>query len=170
VKNILFLIFAIVIPFSVFAQAPHRKGYQLIYEESFKGDALNTNDWVYCEGSRVGQKSTPLPFRAHIEFELDKDVWFRDGFEYNPEGIIFYDNGKEVDKCDWHELIANQMIWFTALNGVGKLDIFTQLGKTVLSISAIIPRNIPASICFLIVILSSIPIGLIHLNLFHGHL
>lgn len=78
-KNILFLIFAIVISFSVFAQAPQGKGYQLIYEEAFKGDTLNTNDWVYREVRRDGQKSTPLPFRAYIEFELDKDGWFRDG-------------------------------------------------------------------------------------------
>ena len=237
-KNILFLIFAIVISFSVFAQAPQGKGYQLIYEEAFKGDTLNTNDWVYREGRRdglgwvdgfnskdnvyvkdgalhivcrreklndrmentgggiiskrdfgygyyeclskpfmaghgvhtsfwqrgsqrnnndifeidsyeidsktflatnnlymnltpKGQKSTPWPFRAHIEFELDKDGWFRDGYEYTPEGIIFYDNGKEVAKSDWHELTANQMIWLTALNGVGKLDTLAQPGETV---------------------------------------
>lgn len=34
-------------------------------------------------------------------------------------------------KSDWHELTANQMIWLTALNGVGKLDTLAQPGETV---------------------------------------
>jgi hypothetical protein len=67
-------------------------------------------------------KYTPWPHRAQVPFTLDKDGWFLDAYEFTPEGIIFYDNGTVVAKCDWHELNARQAIWLTALNGVGKVD------------------------------------------------
>jgi hypothetical protein len=91
---------------------------------------LATNN-LYMTLTRKGEKTTPWPFRAHIEFELDKEGWFLDGYEYTPDGIIFYDNGKVVAKCDWHQLTANQMVWLTALNGVGKLDTAAQPGESV---------------------------------------
>ncbi len=238
ITKIAFILFLSVFQNNIFAEAPAGKGYTLIYNEEFKGDTLNTNDWFYREGrregldwvdgfnrkenvyvkdgalhiicrreflngrmentgggvlskrdfgygyyeclskpfmaghgvhtsfwqrgslrnnndifeidsyeidskqyvatnnlymnlTRKGQKSTPWPFRAHVEFELDKDGWFLDGYEYTPDGIIFYDNGKEVAKCDWHQLTANQMMWLTALNGVGKLDTAAQPGESV---------------------------------------
>jgi len=229
-------LFVILLP--AYAEPPVGKGYELIYEEAFKGDTLNTNDWIYREGRREGlgwvdgfnckenvyvkdgalhivcrreklndrmentgggvlskrdfgygyyeclskpfmaghgvhtsfwqrgslrnnndifeidsyeidskmylatnnlymsltpkgMKDYPWPHRAHVEFTLDKDGWFLDAYEYTPEGVIFYDNGKVVAKAEWHQLTANQMIWLTALNGVGKLDTTAQPGESV---------------------------------------
>lgn len=62
------------------------------------------------------------PHRAQIPFETDEDGWFLDAYEYTPDGIIFYDNGKEVARADWKELNAAQAVWLTALNGVGKVE------------------------------------------------
>ncbi len=234
----LLLLFLSVLPIVFNAAPPVGKGYKLVYEEAFRGDTLNTNDWIYREGRREGlgwvdgfnckenvyvkdgalhivcrreklngrmentgggiiskrdfgygyyeclskpfmaghgvhtsfwqrgslrnnndifeidsyeidsktylatnnlymnltpkgMKNYPWPYRAQIEFTLDKEGWFLDGYEYTPEGILFYDNGKVVAKCDWHELTANQMIWLTALNGCGKLDTAAQPGESV---------------------------------------
>jgi len=236
-KALLFLLVA----FSyvhICAAPPAGKGYKLIYEEAFRGDTLNTNDWIYREGRREGlgwvdglnckenvyvkdgllhivcrreklngrmentgggiiskrdfgygyyeclskpfmaghgvhtsfwqrgsqrknndifeidsyeidsktyvatnnlymnlapkgMRYSPWPHRAQVEFTLDKEGWFLDGYEYTPEGVIFYDNEKVVAKAEWHELTANQMMWLTALNGVGKLDTAAQPGESV---------------------------------------
>jgi len=118
---------------SFWQRGSYRNNNDIFEIDSYEIDSkqyLATNN-LYMVLTRKGQKSTPWPFRAHIEFELDKEGWFLDGYEYTPEGIVFYDNGKEVAKCDWHQLTANQMIWLTALNGVGKLDTAAQPGESV---------------------------------------
>ncbi len=237
-SRIIILLFAIVFQLNILAEAPAGKGYTLLYNEEFKGDTLNTNDWFYREGrreglgwvdgfnckenvyvkdgmlhiicrreplkgrmentgggilskrdfgygyyeclskpfmaghgvhtsfwqrgssrnnndifeidsyeidskqyvatnnlymnlTRKGQKVTPWPHRAHVEFTLDKNGWILDGYEYTPDGVIFYDNEKVVAKAEWHQLTANQMMWLTALNGVGKLDTTAQPGESV---------------------------------------
>lgn len=70
----------------------------------------------------AGYKEYPWPHRANIPFQFNSDGWFLDAYERTPEGIIFYDNGKVVAKAEWDELNAAQMVWLTALNGVGKVD------------------------------------------------
>jgi len=64
----------------------------------------------------------PWPHRANIPFKFNADGWFLDAYERTPEGVIFYDNGKIVAKAEWDELNATQMVWLTALNGVGTVD------------------------------------------------
>lgn len=236
--RIIVVLLLIVLSSNSYAQPPAGKGYTLLFNEEFKGDTLNTNDWIYREGRREGlgwvdgfnakenvyvkdnalhiicrreklndrwentgggiiskrdfgygyyeclskpfmaghgvhtsfwqrgslrnnndifeidsyeidskqylatnnlymnltpkgMKNYPWPHRAHVEFTLDNDGWILDAYEYTPEGVIFYDNGKVVAKAEWHELTANQMIWLTALNGVGKLDTAAQPGESV---------------------------------------
>lgn len=65
----------------------------------------------------------PWPHRANIPFKFNTDGWFLDAYERTPEGVIFYDNGVVVAKAEWKELNAAQMVWLTALNGVGTVDV-----------------------------------------------
>jgi Glycosyl hydrolases family 16. len=239
-KNICHMIVLLLLTIigNVQAASPIKKGYKLLFEETFRGDTLNTNDWYYREGRREGlgwvdglnrkenvyvkdgllhiilkresingrmentgggiitkhdfgygyyeclskpfmaghgvhssfwqrgsltpnndifeidsyeidsktfvatnnlyvslapkgMKYSPWPHRAQVPFTLDKDGWFLDAYEYTPDGVIFYDNNKVVAKADWHELNAAQMVWLTALNGVGKLDTTKLPGESI---------------------------------------
>ncbi len=230
---LLFLLFLIT---SLPAQPPAGKGYVLIYDESFPGDTLNTNNWLYREGLRTGtgingynrkenvyvkdgmmhiaakyemvdgvyhntgggimskkdfgygyyeclskpfmagtgvhsafwQRGSnvsgstifeidsyeidskswlgcnnlyyypstaaytewPWPHRANIPFAFNSSGWFLDAYERTPEGVIFYDNGQVVARAEWDELNAGQMVWLTALNGVGTVDKTKLPGET----------------------------------------
>lgn len=68
-------------------------------------------------------KRVPWPHRAQVPFKTDADGWWVDAYEYTPEGIRFFDNGKEVAFCEWPELTAAQAVWLTALNGCGTVDV-----------------------------------------------
>lgn len=70
----------------------------------------------------------PWPHRANIMFTTDKDGWWIDAYEYTPEGITFYDNGKIVAQCEWENLNAAQQVWLSALNGCGKVEVDKQPG------------------------------------------
>ncbi len=72
----------------------------------------------------------PWPHRANIPFKFNADGWFLDAYERTPEGVIFYDNGNIVAKAEWDELNATQMVWLTALNGVGTVDAANLPGET----------------------------------------
>ncbi|MBL0745777.1 LamG-like jellyroll fold domain-containing protein [Chryseolinea lacunae] len=72
----------------------------------------------------------PWPCRANLPFEFRPDGWFLDAYEYTPEGVTFYDNGKVVARAEWRELTAAQVVWLSALNGVGKVDAAKQPGET----------------------------------------
>jgi len=82
---------------------------------------LATNN-LYLLLSLKGYKESPWPHRGHVPFKLLPDGSFLDGYEYTPEGVIFYDNGKVVAKAEWDNLTAAQCVWLTALNGCGKVD------------------------------------------------
>ena len=91
---------------------------------------LATNNLYIDLGDSV-RRYVPWPHRAQIPFKVDKDGWFLDAYEYTPEGVIFYDNGKEVARAEWHELNSAQAVWLTALNGVGPVDADKQPGASV---------------------------------------
>jgi len=202
---------------------PPSKDYELLYEEEFKGDSLNTNDWKYREGFRGGgtmfhnslnrkqnvsvsnnelhiatyqenvdgklcntgggviskhqfgygyyetlskpfmaargvhssfwqaggcrgnnnlfeidgyeiDSKQPMachnlyvfnaawPTRDHQPLKLLPDGGYLMGYEYTPEGVIFYENGKKIARADWKELTVAQTVLLTALNGTGKVD------------------------------------------------
>lgn len=90
---------------------------------------IATNN-LFVDPNGYGFKSMPWPYRSNIPVELDRDGWFVDAFEYAPDGITFYDNGKVVAVArypkDFPDLVAQQNIWLTALNGVGRVDEATQ--------------------------------------------
>lgn len=95
---------------------------------------IDSAQWIACNNLylQLGTKSqsVPWPHRANIPFALRPDGWFHDAYEYTPEGVIFYDNGKVVAKAEWKELTAAQCVWLTALNGVGKVDADKQPATT----------------------------------------
>ena len=79
---------------------------------------------------REKERYVAWPHRAQVPFQTDADGWFLDAYEYTPEGIIFYDNGEVVAKAEWRDLTAQQMVWLTALNGCGKVDVEALPGAT----------------------------------------
>lgn len=85
---------------------------------------------LYIHLGTKAQTWVPWPFRSNIPFTLQPDGWFLDGYEYTPEGVIFYDNGVRVASVKWPELTAAQVVWLTALNGTGKVDVEKQPGET----------------------------------------
>ena len=82
---------------------------------------LATNN-LYVHLSRKGYKESPWPHRGHVPFKFQADGSFLDAYEYTPDGVVFYDNGKIVAKAEWDGLTAAQCVWLTALNGCGKVD------------------------------------------------
>ena len=88
---------------------------------------IDSKTWVatnnlYVDLPYNGYASTPWPHRAQVPFTFQDGGWFLDAYEFTPEGVIFYDNGKIVAKAEYDELNARQVVWLTALNGVGKVD------------------------------------------------
>lgn len=95
---------------------------------------IDSKTWVatnnlYVDLPYKGYTYTPWPHRAQVPFTFRQDGWFLDAYEFSPEGVVFYDNGKVVAKAEYSELNAHQAVWLTALNGVGKVD-STQLPGT----------------------------------------
>jgi hypothetical protein len=88
---------------------------------------IDSKTWVatnnlYVDLPYNGYSYTPWPHRAQVPFRFQKDGWFHDAYEFSPEGVIFYDNGQIVAKAEYKDLNAHQVVWLTALNGVGKVD------------------------------------------------
>ena len=97
---------------------------------------IDSKTWVatnnlYFDLPYKGLDRRPWPHRAQVPFSSDKDGWFLDAYEFTPEGVIFYDNGKIVAKAEWDQLNAHQAVWLTALNGVGKVDSTMQPAESV---------------------------------------
>lgn len=72
----------------------------------------------------------PWPHRAHVPLALPPDGWWIDGYEYTPDGIVFYDHGVKVAEAEFPDLIGQQNIWLTALNGVRGLEADKQPGES----------------------------------------
>lgn len=100
---------------------PNNDVFEIDSYEIDAGTWVATNN-LYLNLAPKGLKYSPWPHRAQVPFKTDKDGWFLDAYEFTPEGINFYDNGKIVAKAEINELNAHQAIWLTALNGVGKVD------------------------------------------------
>ena len=87
------------------------------------------NLYVHVSPSKYGTEM-PWPHRAHLPFKLDQDGWWVNAYEYTPDGVIFYENGKVVRQAEFTDLAAQQVVWLTALNGTGKVDENKQPGDT----------------------------------------
>jgi len=107
--------------------------YNRIFEiDSYEIDSktmLGDNN-LYVHISPKKYNEIPWPHRAKIPMTYREDGWLLDAFEYTPEGVIFYDNGKVVAKAEWIELTAAQKVWLTALNGFGKVEKEKQPGES----------------------------------------
>ena len=77
---------------------------------------------LYVDVSTKGYMELAWPHRAQVPLQLPPDRWWIDAYEYSPDGVIFYDHGKVVACADFPDLVAQQNVWLTALNGVGKVD------------------------------------------------
>ncbi len=82
---------------------------------------LATNN-LYVLLARKDFKESPWPHRGHVPFKFQQDGTFLDAYEYTPDGVVFYDNGKVVAKAEWDGLTAAQCVWLTSLNGCGKVN------------------------------------------------
>lgn len=74
-----------------------------------------TNNLYICIGPRAS--AVPWPHRGSAPIVADKDGFVVDAYEYTPEGVIFYDNGKEVSRVWFDAVRGQQEVWLTALNG-----------------------------------------------------
>lgn len=109
-------------------------GSSRIFEiDSYEIDSGSTmacrNLYVHVSPSKYGNEM-PWPHRAHLPFKLDADGWWINAYEYTPEGVVFYENGKVKAKAEFTDLAAQQVVWLTALNGTGKVDEEKQPGET----------------------------------------
>jgi len=112
------------------------------------GYEIDSKSWVACNNLYVhlapkGMSETPWPHRAQIPFTLDKDGWFVDAYDYSPDGVTFYDNGKVVARVDFPGLTAAQVVWLTALNGCGRVDESTQPNETLFDYFRYYARDYP---------------------------
>jgi len=96
-----------------------------IDSRTFLGD---NNLYVHISSKQFSE--VPWPHRAKIPMSYRSDGWLLDAYEYTPEGVIFYDNGKVVANAEWKELTAQQKVWLTALNGFGKVEKEQQPGES----------------------------------------
>lgn len=85
-----------------------------------------TNNFYLAVGQRASTVPTPHRMSAPIT-PLDGG-WFVDAYEYTPEGVIFYDNGKEISRVWFDTVRGQQEVWLTALNGFS----FRSMDATVL--------------------------------------
>ncbi len=85
---------------------------------------------LYVDISTKGYLELAWPHRGQVPLQLPPDRWWIDAYEYTPDGVIFYDHGKIVARAEFPDLVAQQNIWLTALNGVGHVDADQQPGET----------------------------------------
>ena len=85
---------------------------------------------LYVDVSTKGYLELAWPHRAQVPLALPPDRWWIDAYEYTPDGVVFYDQGRVVARADFPDLVAQQNVWLTALNGVGKVDSDQQPGET----------------------------------------
>lgn len=120
--------------------------YNRIFEiDSYEIDSktlLGDNN-LYVHISPKKYNEIPWPHRAKIPMSYREDGWLLDAYEYTPEGVIFYDNGKVVAKAEWKELTAAQKVWLTALNGFGKVEKENQPGESLFDYFRYYARDYP---------------------------
>ncbi len=85
---------------------------------------------LYVDVSTKGFMELAWPHRAQVPLQLPPDRWWVDAYDYTPDGVIFYDQGRVVARADFPDLVAAQNVWLTALNGVGKVDADKLPGET----------------------------------------
>ena len=77
---------------------------------------------LYVHLSPAAYKETPWPMRCNQPLGLGQNGSYLCGYEFTPGGVNFYENGRLTATADWPQLTAQQVVWLSALNGVGKVD------------------------------------------------
>lgn len=77
---------------------------------------------LYVRLCPAAYKETPWPVRCNKPLQLRQNGAYLSGYEFAPEGVKFYEDGILTATADWPQLTARQVVWLTALNGVGKVD------------------------------------------------
>ncbi len=103
---------------SAFWQAGGCRGNNNLFE--IDGYEIDSKQPMACHNLYVF--NAPWPTRDHQPLKLLPDGSYLLGYEFTPEGVIFYENGKKIARADYNELTAAQTVLLTALNGTGKVD------------------------------------------------
>ncbi len=109
---------------------------------------IDSGHWVaannlYVHLAPKGMGELPWPYRNGKVFQLDREGWWIDAYEYTPEGVTFYDHGQVVGQAEFKDLAAQQMVWLTALNGVGKVEAAKQPADTFFDYFRYYARDFP---------------------------
>lgn len=94
------------------------------------GTNMGTNN-LYLHLSMPDGSEPSWPLRSSEPWSFRDDGWYLDAYEYTPDGINFYDNGKLAAHVDYRDLSAAQSVWLTALNGISKTDESKQPGESI---------------------------------------
>ncbi len=121
---------------------PNNRIFEIDSYEIDSGSGLGCNN-LYVHICSKEFREIPWPLRAHVAWRFADDGWFLDGYEYTPDGVIFYDNGKSVARVEWPDLTAQQVVWLTGLNGCGKVDASALPGETVFDYFRYYARDYP---------------------------
>lgn len=109
---------------------PNNEIFEIDSYEIDSGDFMGTNN-LYMHLRPSDGKEEAWPLRSSEPWAFRSDGWYLDAFEYTPDGIIYYDNGKVAAHAEYRDLVAAQVVWLTALNGIRGLDESKQPGESV---------------------------------------
>jgi beta-glucanase (GH16 family) len=121
---------------------PNNRIFEIDSYEIDSGSSLACNN-LYVHVCSKDFPEVPWPLRAHVTWKPAADGWFVDGYEYTPDGVIFFDNGRQVARVEWPDLTAQQVVWLTGLNGCGKVDPAKQPGETLFDYVRYYARDYP---------------------------
>jgi len=128
-------------------------GYQnTIFEiDGFEIDSphAHTTHNLYIIPNGLGRSELPWPHRANMPAELDAQGWLTVGYDYGPEDIKFFQNGRLMATAtypiEFPALIAQQNVWLTALNGVGPVSQDKQPGHSYFDYFRFCARTYPGA-------------------------
>lgn len=88
-------------------------------------------------------KEEAWPLRSSEPWSFRPDGWLLSAFEYTPDGITFYANGKVAARAEWRDLTAAQVVWLTGLNGIEGADDSVQPGESLFKYFRYYARDYP---------------------------
>lgn len=101
------------------AEDPTRAQFNTIFE--IDGSELSSPSWkgtnnLYLQ-VHSKQSADLWTHRCTVPVKPDGEGFVVDAWEYSPDGIVFYDNGREVGRTSFNQLTAQQEVWLTSLAG-----------------------------------------------------
>lgn len=101
------------------AEDPTRAQFNTIFE--IDGSELSSPSWrgtnnLYLQ-VHASQSADLWTHRCTVPVQRDSEGFVVDAWEYSPDAIIFYDNGREVGRTSFNQFTAQQEVWLTSLAG-----------------------------------------------------